>query len=73
MKYLVFDLKLSRDEVLKYYRGTALMVSVRARNGQQVRFPAAALRPFLSHAGVQGTFILYYDEQGKLIQLDRMS
>ncbi|RAU17668.1 DUF2835 domain-containing protein [Nitrincola tibetensis] len=73
MKYAVLDVKISRNEFLKYYKGVASRVSVRARDGRRFHLPASVFTRFLSHHGVNGSFIIYFSEEGKLIQIDRMS
>lgn len=66
-----FSLNLSSDQYLRYYRGAARAVQVRAEDGRMVRFPAAALRPFVTHDGVQGEFELILGEDDRLLELRR--
>jgi hypothetical protein len=40
-------------------------------DGQKIRFPAEALKPFVTHNGVQGQFTLLVDANNKLIDLRR--
>ncbi|WP_409522799.1 DUF2835 domain-containing protein [Nitrincola sp. MINF-07-Sa-05] len=72
MKHLIVDLFITKDEYLKYYRGNAAWVSAVARDGRQVQFPASTLRPYLTHTGIRGSFVIYYDNVGKLIQVDKL-
>jgi len=53
-----FSLQLSSNEIARYYQGTACDISVRTDTGQQLRFAARHLRPFLTASGVQGRFLL---------------
>jgi hypothetical protein len=53
-----FSLHLSSAEIARYYQGTARDISVRTDSGQQLRFAARHLRPFLTPAGIHGQFIL---------------
>jgi len=66
------DLHIGADEFIRLYSGSANMVVARAQNGQTVRFPANALRPFVLHDGVHGTFSLAIDERNKLISVERL-
>ena len=65
------ELNISADELLKLYRGQAHVVSVRAKNGRHIRFPASSLKPFVSREGVVGHFILHVDSNNKLLSLQR--
>jgi Protein of unknown function (DUF2835). len=56
-----FDLSISPEEFLDYYRGTARTVVARSHSGQTVQFPAALLRRFIQPNGIQGTFVLTCD------------
>ena len=67
-----FDLNISAREALRYYRGEVNMVAVTAEDGTRVRFHAANLRPYLSHGGVRGRFLLRFDEERKLLELRRI-
>ena len=67
-----FYLNIPREEYLRYYQGNTQTVSVRAEDGRQVRFPAASLRPFVSHDGVQGRFEITLGEGNKLLEIRRL-
>ncbi|MCZ6527053.1 MAG: DUF2835 domain-containing protein [Gammaproteobacteria bacterium] len=67
-----FRLAIAADRYLAYYQQRAKDVIVRAEDGRQVRFPASALRRFLSHRGVYGLFEMQYDSRHKLIGLERI-
>ena len=73
MKYLILDLAISRAEYMKYYQGRAVQISARARDGRTVRLPATVMRQFVSLSGLYGAFAVYYDDQGQLLQVDRLS
>jgi hypothetical protein len=66
-----FHLSISPERFLDYYRGTARQVVARCRNGENIQFPAALLRPFVTPAGVQGDFVLTCDESLRGANLQR--
>jgi len=68
-----FHLNLSAQSYRQYYRGQVNMVQAQSLDGQSVRFPAAILRPYLSHSGVSGLFELEFDEEQKFVSLQRLS
>ncbi|MDJ0807497.1 MAG: DUF2835 domain-containing protein [Gammaproteobacteria bacterium] len=68
-----FRLNLSTERYLSYYQGHASSVSVVAEDGRRIEFPANALRPFVTHNGVQGRFQLLIDDHNRLRGLERLS
>ncbi|HTI99595.1 MAG TPA: DUF2835 domain-containing protein [Dongiaceae bacterium] len=67
-----FQLRLSTEQYLDYYRGTVRQVLVRATNGQKVQFPAALLQKFVLADGIHGSFVLTTDAEHKVISLQRL-
>ena len=70
--YLIVDLNITRDEYLSWYRGAAQVVHARSRDGRSVRFPAKALQPYITHSGVAGTFAIYFDDDHKLVGVEKL-
>lgn len=73
MRYLILDLAISRSECMKYYQGRALKIAARARDGRMVHLPAAIMRKYINMSGLQGTFAIYYNDDGQLLQIDKLS
>ena len=67
-----FRIALSTDAFLRYYRGSARSVIVRAEDGRRIQLPAANLRPFLLSDGINGEFELSLDENNKLLNIRRL-
>lgn len=65
------NLKISVDEMEKYYRGSAQQIIAVAEDGRRVQFPASAVRRFVTRDGVRGRFLLLVDEHGKLVEMRR--
>lgn len=73
MAQLIVDVHLSAERFLAVYQGRANRVLAKSRDGRKVSLRAQHLRPFLTHDGVQGSFVLEYDEQsGALLSLKRL-
>lgn len=70
---MFFTLQISAAEYLRYYRGAASHVVVRAWDGRRLRFPAASLRAFVTGDGVCGDFAIRFDADHRLIGLRRLS
>ena len=72
MLSLLFDFSIPAQEYLRVYQGTANRVLIRSRDGRTVSLPARHLQPFLTHEGIRGSFMLRFNEQGKLLDLRRL-
>ena len=73
MKSFEFALGISAERYLDYYRGTILQVVVRCPGGPTLQFPAALLKPFVTPAGIHGTFVLTCGDDNKGAVLRRSS
>lgn len=67
-----FSIQISRDEMLRWYRGEARTVVVLTERGLRLQLPASVLRPFITTEGVRGRFEIVYDAGGKLKTLRRL-
>ena len=67
-----FQLHISADQYLDYYRGVVREVIVRCTSGQTVQFPAALLQRFVTPDGVHGRFALTCDENHKHPRLEKL-
>jgi len=67
-----FSLSISAAEYLRFYQGSARNVAVNTHQGLRVRFPASALRPYVTKDGISGQFSLITDANDKLIELRRI-
>lgn len=72
MQQLIVDLALPADRFLAWYKGQADRVLMRSRDGRSISLPAHHLRPFLTHEGVYGSFVLKFTDEGKLLSLERL-
>lgn len=72
MRRLIVDLTISAEEYLKLYQGSARTVRACSRDGRTVHFPAKILVPFVEQQGIQGSFIISYDEHSRFQQIRRL-
>jgi hypothetical protein len=68
-----FSLQINSQQFQRYYQGTASSVQVHSHCGRRLRFPASRLRPFLTHAGISGTFVLTVDTNNRFLDLKKIS
>lgn len=71
-KEIRFDLDITAEQYLHYYSGLAREVQVRSIDGRRVQFPANILQPFVTHHGIQGEFILSYDDDNRVADIRRV-
>jgi hypothetical protein len=67
-----FHRRITPDQYLDYYRGTARSVVVRYMTGQNVQFPASLLLQFVIMEGTYGRFVLTCDEHQRNSRLERL-
>lgn len=67
-----FVLNLSYIQFENVYRGNTRYIQVVDNNGKQVRFSVTHLRPYLTRDGIQGSFILRYDDKHKFRSLEKI-
>jgi len=67
-----FQLRISSERYLDYYRGVVKNVIVRSTAGQTVQFPAALLQKHVTPEGVHGFFVLTCDENCRCVELKRV-
>jgi hypothetical protein len=72
MQQIVVDISISPDQWIKLYQGVATDVRTRARDGRSVRFPARILSRFYLDDGVNGTFCINFDNEGKFQSVKRL-
>ena len=67
-----FSITIDREEYLRYYAGTASSVRTRTHQGVVIEFPANALKPWITHSGIAGTFSITMNEENKLVEIKRL-
>lgn len=67
-----FQLDITPEEFLDYYRGTARHVLAEDTNGKAVQFPASLLQKYVMPDGIHGEFVLTCDDHHKAVSLLRL-
>ncbi len=70
--YIRFHLAISAEKYLAYYQGKARSIVVRSEDNRSIKFPANAIRSFLTHSGIFGQFEIQFDENNKLIKIKQI-
>jgi hypothetical protein len=72
MQKYVFELAITSEKYLDYYRGLAHEVVARCVNGQTIQFPASLLTQFVTVAGIHGRFVLTCNDKHRGAVLQRL-
>jgi hypothetical protein len=72
MRFYEFHLRITPEQYLDYYRGTARYVVARCTTGQNVQFPASLLQQFVTLDGIRGDFTLTCDDDLRNSRLERL-
>ena len=72
MREITFSIRISPEEYLRYYRGSARSVVVTTDAGLRVEFPASVLQRFVTHEGVRGSFSMRFDEHNRFREIRRI-
>ncbi|WP_199611578.1 DUF2835 domain-containing protein [Flocculibacter collagenilyticus] len=73
MKVHYFNLTLSYNEWLPFYRGDYHSVIVKDDYGKRIQLPANRLRPFGSSLGIRGRFKLVLTENNAFVTLEKLN
>ena len=72
MRSIIVPLKIYPEEFQRLYEGNVRDVSARSIEGLKVRFPANILRPYVTHAGVMGTFAIHFSDENKFHSIEKI-
>ncbi len=67
-----FRIAISAERYLAHYQGLVHGVVVTLADGTRLEFPAESLRPFVTHDGIYGQFVLRVDANNKLQSLQQV-
>lgn len=72
MQRMRFTLRISPEEYQSYYQGVAKAVIVTSDDGRTLKFPVNALQKFVTHNGIEGFFEIMFDDNNKMIGINRI-
>ncbi|MCW8936266.1 MAG: DUF2835 domain-containing protein [Gammaproteobacteria bacterium] len=72
MQKMRFSISISSEQYQAYYQGAAKFVRVQAEDGRSLKFPAEKLQRFIMHDGINGRFEIVFDDDHKLVSLERI-
>ncbi len=67
-----FHLAIFAEKYLAYFQGKAQTVMARSEDNRNITFPASAIRSFVTQDGIYGLFEIQFDENNKLIKIERV-
>lgn len=72
-KTLYFNIDVSHDEMLRYYKGSVNQVVVTTADNTKIQFPIQFIKEYVRHDGIHGHFRIVFDENNKLLSLDKLT
>ncbi len=73
MNEVRFRIAISASQFLQYYQGAVDTIVIITAEGKSVQIPVGALLKFVDQSGVRGSFRLLYDNNNKLLRVERLS
>ncbi len=73
MTEITVNIKISAAEYLAHYKGTVTDVMARAEDGRIIRFPSNILKPFVTHDGICGSFVISFDINNHFIGINAIA
>lgn len=72
MRSIYVQLNIPPEEFQRLYEGVAKSVNARSLDGRTVSFPANILRPFVTHSGVVGTFVIHFSDENRFQGIEKI-
>jgi len=66
------DIASPAERYVALYSGKAKVIHAVSQDGLKVQFPGAVLNRFVTHDGVFGTFDVHFDQDNKLMSIERI-
>lgn len=73
MSTIVIDVALVAYKFEEMYKGRVRNLLVSSRDGRRIQLPLTIFRPFLTHQGVFGAFMVKFDENNKLLDIQKIN
>jgi hypothetical protein len=71
-QFIRFSLRLSYDQYLQVYQGSAKNVSVLSDDGRRIAFPARNIQSFLTKEGITGYFEMELTADNKFVSVKKI-
>ncbi len=72
MANVTVTVRISAEEYLRWYQGSAHTVLAYTDEGKKVRFPANILQRFVQRDGINGRFCIAFDTDGKFQSVEKI-
>jgi len=72
LRSIYVQLNIQPEQFQRLYEGVAKTVNARSLDGKKVSFPANILRPFVTHSGVVGTFVIHFSEEHRFQSIEKI-
>jgi hypothetical protein len=72
MAKIVIDVSLSAYKYKEMYRGTIKSLVAQSRDGRMVQLPLNIFQQFVTHQGIFGSFEVEFDDNRKLVGIQKL-
>lgn len=72
MAKIVLDISVSAFKFKEMYKGTAKNLIAKSRDGRNVQLPLTIFTSFVTHQGLYGTFEVEFDDNRKLVGINKV-
>ena len=72
-RHALVSLAIPANEYLRVYRGSAKKVSTIDNTGRRISFPVNILQDFVTHGGVTGSFVIFFDKNNRFTHIIRIA
>lgn len=69
MTEITVNITISAEEYLAHYKGSVKDVIARAKDGRIIKFPSHILKPFVTRAGICGSFVISFDASNRFVNI----
>jgi len=73
MPSVIVTLNISKQEILKFYKGDVQSIVAHSDDGRVIRFPINMVRQFISIDCLKGRFKIEFNPQGKFLSIKACS
>lgn len=72
MAKVTIDVSLPAYKYKEMYQGSVKNLVARSRDGRMIQLPLSIFQRFVTHKGVYGAFEIEFDENKKLVKIDKI-
>lgn len=72
MATVTIDISLPAYQYQEMYSGSKKFLVAMSRDGRRIQLPLSVFQRFVTHNGIHGTFVVEFDENRKLVDINKV-